>query len=69
MQGKVIWFDKEKGYGFLQSAEADNNGKGIFVHQTGINMNGFRFLTDGQEVEFDLDRNDRGLIAVNVVPV
>lgn len=55
-QGTVKWFDNEKGYGFIESA----NGEDVFVHFTGIQEEGFRSLDEGQVVEFDLVDGIRG---------
>ncbi|MFW5804390.1 MAG: cold shock domain-containing protein [bacterium] len=56
MQGKVKWFDPKLGYGFIIS----NDGKEIFVHYSGISMEGFRKLKHGQEVEFDVFYGNTG---------
>lgn len=62
-QGTVKWFDNEKGYGFIESA----NGEDVFVHFTGIQEEGFRSLDEGQVVEFDLVDGIRGPQAANVL--
>lgn len=62
-QGTVKWFDNEKGYGFIESA----NGEDVFVHFTGIQEEGFRSLDEGQVVEFDLVDGIRGPQAANVI--
>lgn len=49
-RGVVKWFNSEKGYGFI----AADGGADIFVHYSSIQMEGFRVLTEGQEVEFDV---------------
>ena len=49
-KGKVKWFNKEKGYGFI----VKEDGNDIFVHYKDLNMEGFKLLKDGQEVEFDI---------------
>ena len=61
-QGTVKWFSDEKGFGFLEQ----ENGQDVFVHHSSIAMDGFRSLTEGQRVEFDLEQSDRGPRAVNV---
>lgn len=63
-QGTVKWFSDSKGYGFI-SAE-DN--KDYFVHHSGIDAKGFRSLTEGDEVRFDIEpgKNGKGPQAVNV---
>ena len=65
MTGKVKWFDNKKGYGFI----IDENGKEVFVHYTGIVKEGFKALSEGQNVEFELSNGDKGEQAVNVVVV
>lgn len=49
-KGKVKWFNKEKGYGFITKKD----GNDIFVHYKDLNMDGFKLLKDGQKVEFDI---------------
>ena len=61
--GTVKWFNNQKGYGFIQ----DENGKDIFVHYTGLDMEGFRSLDEGNKVEFDLVEGEKGLQASHVV--
>ncbi|AMW99425.1 cold shock domain-containing protein [Rummeliibacillus sp. G93] len=61
-QGKVKWFDNDKGYGFIEY-----DGDDVFVHFTGIQQEGFRTLDDGQEVMFDIIEGNRGPQAANVV--
>jgi len=63
--GTVKWFNGEKGYGFL----ARENGPDVFVHYTAIVGSGYRTLTEGQEVEFTVEKGPKGLQAANVVPV
>ena len=58
----VKWFDSKKGYGFI----SDESGKDIFVHFSGLNMDGFKSLDDGQAVEFDVIEGEKGPQAVNV---
>ena len=65
MTGKVKWFDSKKGYGFILPDE----GGEIFVHYTGIIAEGFKALTEGQRVEFEIGGNERGQQAVNVTVV
>ena len=50
MQGKVKWFNAEKGYGFIEGQD----GKDVFVHFSAIVQDGFKSLEEGQEVEFDV---------------
>ena len=61
--GTVKWFNNQKGYGFISDAE----GNDVFVHYTGLNMDGYKTLEEGQEVEFDIVDGARGPQAANVV--
>ncbi|HEX9018510.1 MAG TPA: cold-shock protein [Anaerolineaceae bacterium] len=61
--GTVKWFNNEKGYGFL----AQENGPDVFVHFTAIQTEGYRTLTEGQKVEFSIEKGPKGLQAANVV--
>jgi cold shock protein len=65
MKGVVKWFDADKGYGFISSAE----GKDIFVHFSAIQTEGYKTLAEGDQVEFDVKDGDRGPQAANVVKV
>ena len=65
MQGKVKWFNAEKGYGFIQREGA----KDLFVHFSGIKTDGFKTLEEGWTVEFDVITGERGEQAANVVRV
>jgi cold shock protein len=65
MQGKVKWFNAEKGYGFIES-EA---GGDVFVHFSAIESEGFKTLEEGQSVEFDVVEGNRGPQAAKVVPL
>ncbi|HLK92678.1 MAG TPA: cold shock domain-containing protein [Polyangia bacterium] len=60
--GKVKWFNDAKGYGFI----ARDDGPDVFVHHTAIMAEGFRSLSEGQEVEFDITEGPKGLQAANV---
>ncbi|HUW55087.1 MAG TPA: cold-shock protein [Planctomycetota bacterium] len=60
--GKVKWFDIRKGWGFIEQ----ENGEDVFVHYSSIDGDGFRKLTDGDEVEFDVVQGEKGLHAENV---
>lgn len=62
-RGKVKWFDPKKGFGFIQVEE----GKDVFVHFSAIKDEGFKTLTEGQEVEFDVVEGNKGPQASNVV--
>ncbi len=61
-KGTVKWFNNQKGYGFI----SNESGKDIFVHYSGLNMEGFKTLDEGQEVEFDIIEGTKGPQAVNV---
>ncbi|AKX93057.1 cold shock domain-containing protein [Neomoorella thermoacetica] len=63
MQGKVKWFNPEKGYGFIERED----GKDVFVHFSAIQEEGFKTLAEGQEVEFDIVEGPRGPQAANVI--
>ena len=60
--GTVKWFNNQKGYGFISDAD----GNDVFVHYTGLNMDGYKTLEEGQEVEFDVTEGTKGPQAVNV---
>lgn len=62
MEGKVKWFDGAKGYGFITAED----GNDVFVHFSGINVDGFRRLEENQLVTFDLEQGAKGPQAVNV---
>jgi CspA family cold shock protein len=62
MKGKVKWFDAAKGYGFIHS----DDGKDIFVHYSGIEIDGFKALEQGQEVDFQISDGKRGPQATKV---
>lgn len=60
--GTVKWFNDQKGFGFLSV----DGGKDVFVHQTAIQMNGFRTLVEGDKVEFSIVDGPKGPSAANV---
>lgn len=62
MQGKVKWFNAEKGYGFIETEE----GGDVFVHFSAIQTDGFKTLEEGQSVEFEIVEGARGPQAANV---
>lgn len=62
MKGTVKWFNNQKGYGFI----SDESGNDVFVHYSGLNMEGFKSLEEGQEVEYDVTEGAKGPQAVNV---
>ncbi len=61
--GKVKWFNDQKGFGFIEREEGDD----VFVHFSAIQNEGFKSLEEGQEVEFEVVEGDRGPQAANVV--
>lgn len=63
--GTVKWFNNTKGFGFIEQEEADED---VFVHFSVIMGDGFKKLTAGQTVEFDIETGDKGLTAANVYP-
>jgi CspA family cold shock protein len=62
-KGRIKWFNDAKGYGFI---EQPDGGEDVFVHFSAINMEGFKTLAEGQEVEFEIRQGDKGLQAANV---
>jgi CspA family cold shock protein len=65
IKGKVKWFNDRKGYGFIENEE----GVDVFVHHTAIQSDGFRTLTKGEDVQFEVVDSGRGPQARNVVKV
>ena len=63
MKGTVKWFNNQKGYGFI----SDDNGSDVFVHYSGLQMEGFKSLEEGASVEFDVVQGEKGPQATNVV--
>lgn len=63
MLGSVKWFNNQKGFGFITPSDGS---KDVFVHHTSIKMDGYKTLTEKQEVEFDLEQSDKGPRATNV---
>ena len=64
-RGKVKWFHDAKGYGFIELED----GKDVFVQYSAINIEGYKTLAEGQEVEFELTDGDKGPRAANVTRV
>jgi CspA family cold shock protein len=62
MQGKVKWFNKEKGYGFIER----EGGADVFVHFSAIQQDGFKTLQEGELVEFEIVEGPKGFQAANV---
>lgn len=63
VKGRVKWFNDSKGFGFIEQ----EGGKDVFVHYTAIQGEGYKSLTEGQEVEFEVYESKKGLQATNVV--
>ena len=61
-KGTVKWFNAKKGYGFL----SDEEGNDVFVHYSGLNMEGFKSLEEGQAVEYEVVNGAKGPQATNV---
>lgn len=61
--GKVKWFNESKGYGFI---ELDGGGRDVFVHYSAIQGEGYKTLSEGQPVEFEIIQGDKGPQASNV---
>lgn len=64
MRGTVKWFSDDKGYGFITPEE----GADVFVHHTAIQADGYRSLSEGQVVEFEVQSGPKGPQAANVRP-
>jgi CspA family cold shock protein len=64
--GTVKWFNDAKGYGFIAPDDGD---KDVFVHHSGISGEGFKSLTEGSKVEFEVREGQKGPEATNVIPV
>lgn len=63
MQGKVKWFNNQKGYGFITR---DDGSGDVFVHYSAVTGDGFKSLAEGDKVEFDVVDSDKGPKAANV---
>ena len=63
--GTVKWFNSSKGYGFIEQED----GPDVFVHHTGINGSGFKDLSEGDQVTFEIEQGQKGPAAVNVTVV
>ena len=66
MKGKVKWFNDQKGYGFITPEDGSAD---LFVHHSGIQIDGFKSLAENQLVEFDTIASDKGPKASNVKPL
>lgn len=65
MKGRVKWFNNEKGYGFIEYTDKED----IFVHYSAIKQDGYKSLSEGQMVEYELLETEKGLQAINVKEV
>jgi CspA family cold shock protein len=63
--GIVKWFDDRKGYGFIEQED----GTDVFVHHSGINATGFKSLSEGDSVTFNVEQGQKGPAAVNVTKI
>lgn len=63
--GKIKWFNNEKGYGFIEGEHDED----IFVHYSAIKQDGYKSLSEGQMVEYELLETEKGLQAINVKEV
>lgn len=63
--GTVKWFNDDKGFGFIQQ---DDGGDDVFVHFSSIAGDGYKSLNEGQAVEYEIEKDGKGLRAVNVTP-
>ncbi len=62
--GKVKWFNESKGYGFI---EPEGGGRDVFVHYSAIQGEGYKTLSEGQPVEFEVTQGEKGPQASNVL--
>jgi CspA family cold shock protein len=65
VKGKVKWFNDSKGFGFIEQ----EGGKDVFVHYSALQGDGYKSLSEGQEVEFEVTESKKGLQATNVIKV
>lgn len=65
MEGTIKWFNSKKGFGFIEQETGDD----VFVHYSAIEMSGFKTLSEGERVQFEIEENDKGLSAKRVLKV
>ena len=63
MNGSVKWFNGSKGYGFITS---EDDGKDIFVHSSAVKNAGFKYLQEGDQLTFEIEKTDKGSSAINL---
>jgi CspA family cold shock protein len=63
VQGKVKWFNEDKGFGFI---ERDDGGEDVFLHYSALKQSGFKTIAEDAEVEFEVEMGPKGPKAVNV---
>lgn len=63
MEGTIKWFNSKKGFGFIEQETGDD----VFVHYSDIEMTGFKTLSEGERVQFEVEENDKGLSAKKVL--
>ena len=62
-EGTIKWFNSKKGFGFIEQETGDD----VFVHFSAIEMSGFKTLSEGERVQFEVEENDKGLSATKVL--
>ncbi|CCK78611.1 cold-shock protein [Desulfobacula toluolica] len=65
VEGTIKWFNSKKGFGFIEQETGDD----VFVHFSAIEMSGFKTLSEGELVQFEIEENDKGLSAKKVIKV
>ena len=65
VEGTIKWFNSKKGFGFIEQ----ETGEDVFVHFSAIEMSGFKTLSEGENVQFEVEENDKGLSAKKVIKV
>lgn len=63
LKGTVKWFNSTKGFGFI---EPEGGGEDVFIHFSEIQMEGYKQLSEGQEVEYEVEKGDKGFKASNI---